>query len=819
MRNTSEESKAKIQRHGQLPTSENSNRYLNLVIGGGFQKAGHMAYTQLTDLIDANHLRVQFVDTDANRLMQLPQNVRFLMNDTRAAALLTSIARSPNRFPGWESLGDLRKKWKSLGTAESLPAGLMTHRDLGPLVMLNTLWRKSDAIRNFLLNPIRELQQYRSSLCYFDFAERRTQRLIITYQFSCCGGTGSSLALQLEDLHQYFLRNDEGYPLISFMADILLPGPMLHSANDPQALKANAYACLSEISARYANPAEPIQMGRYRVPRTHRPFEFPFIYNDTNLRGRTLTSRDQINDMMFVVWQLRNIGIEGQEFQSRLVDYHLEYPNIYSSAGACILEYPCAVIEMECALRSGAAWIRAQPLFSTSEDEAQQTATSYLDRLLNQHTGLREIDALTRNAKGKPIKVSFSAIKNVPRAKLPQAIDQVAQQQLSEFATTLADMTNQHAAKLSAAIIRSVQDQCNLKGGFQVATIFLRQMQHRLDEYLKEIEGLVHQTVEQRKRQEERVAEQQNASRWSRVGLNYRSKFVMRHQRLLETSANELRQRARLELTTRLLEQVNQLSCTVEGWTVTLAEFEQYLMTKLKDQRSATLAEKSVAVRWVVCPDDIDQLYETDLAATLRSASSGLAFRWHQQGKKLFLNYQSSDKNLTDQWSILSEAGVANHVAHFRQFWTHLRKHSVESILAQKGEQPEKVLESLMHDAAPLISIDQTIQLPPEKMMNILASETNAFWDEMVGQTGLSIVATGNPHRTSLLSVVLGINPLEGLMQSAAWEQACDEQVAAGKSPYIYPDFDPRTLDPTWSNNDAGNSSNHKEKEESHVTQ
>lgn len=103
--------------------------------------------------------------------------------------------------------------------------------------------------------------------------------------------------------------------------------------------------------------------------------------------------------------------------------------------------------------------------------------------------------------------------------------------------------------------------------------------------------------------------------------------------------------------------------------------------------------------------------------------------------------------------------------------------------------------------------------------MNILASETNAFWDEMVGQTGLSIVATGNPHRTSLLSVVLGINPLEGLMQSAAWEQACDEQVAAGKSPYIYPDFDPRTLDPTWSNNDAGNSSNHKEKEESHVTQ
>ncbi len=133
---------------------------------------------------------------------------------------------------------------------------------------------------------------------------------------------------------------DAGFAAVEFTAHILLPGPMLHRAKDPQALKANTWAFLLELMQRYECKLPPLQLGPYKVPRSHRPFRHIYLYDETNAMEQVLTSREQINDMVKENWKLMNLGPEGREYKSRLVDFQLEYPNIFSSAGCHILEYP-----------------------------------------------------------------------------------------------------------------------------------------------------------------------------------------------------------------------------------------------------------------------------------------------------------------------------------------------------------------------------------------------------------------------------------------------------------------------------------------------
>lgn len=777
-----------VHRNGRLEEPDQSARFYNLFIGGGFQMTG-LALNEDKDLAQqTDRVKLAFVDTDANHLETLPEEQKLVLDQVRAAALLEAIERHPERFPGAEQLGDLNHKWRGLGAAESLPAGLMTRRELGALVLDAALWRQPAQVRNFTLMQIRQLHQDPRSNCWrISKCLRKKLHLILSYFFSSCGGTGSSLAVLFEDLQRHLLNTDEGFTALRFVAHILLPGPMLHRAIDPTALKYNTYALLLELMERYAQRCSPLQLGSYHVPRAHRPFEHLYLYDEINLKGRIFASREEINDMVKEVWKLQNLGPEGQEYQSRLVDYHLEYPNIFSSAGCWILEFPAELIEVLCALDSGADWIHAYPLFPLDEGQAQKASEAHLTELLNRQPGLHEVSRLTRDQTGKPIVVRLAAVSKLPRRQLPQAVADAVHRQLEQIAQTFQQLAHEEEAHLSAVLITEVQALLNRKGGPALAQQFLQYIRSLFQEQQSHLETQVDRARRERDQHEEQAQRQRQADRWQRLSFNYRSTYLKQTQRQSDSQVHELRQAARLSIVNRLLHLIDRLMEESTAWVNTLVSFEQ----RLRDTRTAyweqSLAARSVAAEWVVCPDEIDQMYKEEKDQAIHQGSEQLRFTWEAATGKFHLSYLTGHQAGNDRWSILSETGIAQHLTHFRRFWQHIQAHTVEEILIKQGETPEKVLEALKYKAAPLVSVDDTIQVPAEKMLNVLASQSKTFWQAFVGQTGLSIVATGNPHRISLLSSCHGINPLDGLMQSQTWQQAYEEAMAAGHSPHVFP--------------------------------
>lgn len=291
-------------------------RHLKVGIGGGFKQS---CLAMLEDVVreELEHLvRVRFIDTDARDLEGLPHAVKLILNDVRAADLLEAIAEYRERFPGWEILGDLDEKWRALGAAESLPAGLMTRRELGALVLVYFLWRKPSLVRNFLLSAARKLHQVTLQDCWKANGTPLTKhRLVVSYFFSSAGGTGSSLAVPMADLQRHLLSTDGGFTAVEFVAHILLPGPMLHRGNDPEAIKANTWAFFLELLQRYDKKLEPLQLATFIVPRKDRPFKHVYLYDEQNEQEQIYTSREQINDVVKEVEKLMTLGPEGQEYQ------------------------------------------------------------------------------------------------------------------------------------------------------------------------------------------------------------------------------------------------------------------------------------------------------------------------------------------------------------------------------------------------------------------------------------------------------------------------------------------------------------------------
>ena len=120
-------------------------------------------------------------------------------------------------------------------------------------------------------------------------------------------------------------------------------------------------------------------------------------------------------------------------------------------------------------------------------------------------------------------------------------------------------------------------------------------------------------------------------------------------------------------------------------------------------------------------------------------------------------------------WSVLP--GIDKHTSHFRRFWHGRVDRSVEEILEERGESPEEILAYLAHSGAPLIKIDDTTQIPAEKTLMILGSETQRLW-RRPGRPDRSLhcgYRQPPPHQSALH--VHGINPLDGLMQSKAWKK------------------------------------------------
>ena len=330
----------------------------------------------------------------------------------------------------------------------------------------------------------------------------------------------------------------------------------------------------------------------------------------------------------------------------------------------------------------------------------------------------------------------------------------------------------------------------NLPGGLDLAEQFLRRILALLMQHKEDLDEQVNRARESHKRRQEQLEVVQNPGFWRRYSVNRRDAYIKRAQRAKDSNLKELREQARLSLVNQLIQATQKLHEECASWRETLIKLHERLDQSQEDHWRDAEANRPLVEEWVVCHDEIDEMYEEQRKEVLALAAERLHLGWDAEDENLTLRYRSTESSSVSRWRTLSATGLEQHVKHFRRFWTNRVDRSVEEILRERGESPEEVLAYLEHRGAPLIKVDDTTQIPAEKTLKILGSQTQSYWGSMVGQTGLSIVGTGNRHRISLLYTVHGINPLSGLMQSKAWKQAYDDARAAGRSPHVFPDVE-----------------------------
>lgn len=779
--------------NGQQPTEHDFGlRYLNLCLGGGGKEFAQVQKQEETLRGSHPHVHTKVIDTDPEGLADFYAQDALLLTEVPGADLAREMEENPEQFPGSAKFGEPGKFWKALGATEELNAGLQTARVLIHLVLLFFFNRYYARVVSFILEPIRDLQRFIKMANVAENGYKPTTqrlRLMITLVFSSAGGTGSGLGILLADILHTLLRNFWGIAGYETTAHIILPGPMTHRAIEPQTLMANTYATFKEILLRYTKRLSTIRLGSLEVLRIYRPFKQLYAYEETNLRGRIFTSRRQVVQVISVVWQLMNFGPEGAQYRARLADYFIDIPNLLSAAGACIWEFPVTRIIVDFGYRLGrqSALTLIQPL---PEAEARQKGQQQLVDFLHKHPEFRDLPKFQNDRSGKPIRVNLDGLAKGERRLIPRALERFAQRQVPAWKTSLDELLIASVSQFDQVLAIEVEQVLNRKGGFSIALAFLEGLETLLQEQRDQQQVRTEQAWRTKQRGETRMETRQNSAWWARLSLTPRKDYVADHQSLLESQVEVLRTTARMQLIQHLLAQIENHRTACGDWRLALSTLAERMETERVFFLQKYQAEQSIAVESVVSDAEIDRMYENKLLPSLREALASLKFKWALEKHQFVLEYlqDDGDESVADQ-AVLSPQGIQRHAEYCQKFWQSIRNETVENLLKQKGLSPEQVLQDLKIKAAPLVSINEVKQLPAEKPLLILASETGDFFKGLVGTTGLSTVATGNKHRLSLLYTIHGLHPFK-LMKAESWRQAYEQAIAQGRALHVYPETD-----------------------------
>lgn len=779
--------------NGQPPEADHTgHRFLTYGLGGGGKEFAQVQ-KQEEDLQSAHpYVHTKVIDTDAEGLEDFSTQDTLLLTEVPGADLTQEMEDHPTQFPGSDQFGEPKKFWKALGATEELNAGLQTARVLIYLVLLFYFNRAYARCVSFLLEPIRDLQRFVKESPITRNGQQpmtRRLRLLVTLVFSAAGGTGSGLGVLLADILHTLLRNFWGIAGYDIEAHIILPGPMMHRAIEPQVLMANTYATFKEILLRYAKRLPALRIGLLEILRSRRPFRHIYAYDEINVHGRIFTSRRQIAQVIYAVWQLINLGPEGAQYRARLADYYIETPNLLSAAGACIWEFPATRIIRDFGYRLGreVALALSQPL---SEAEARQKGQQRLVTFLHDHPGFRELPKFQNDSSGKPIRVNLDGLAAGERRLIPRALERFIQRQIPVWKTNFDELLKVTVRQLDYALNAEVEQLLNLQGGFSIVGHFLNGLEALLLEQRDRQQERTEQVWRVKQRQEKRMEARQNRHWWARLSFTPRKDYIASHQHLLENQVEVMRQTVRMQLIQHLLAQIEEHRASCASWLTTLST----LATQMEEARLVFLqqheAQQSVVVESIVTAPEINQMYTDGLPTALRDALAKLKFKWVPDSRQFVLLYPAEDHNesATDQ-AVLSPEGIQLHIQYCQQFWQAIREESVENVLRQKGLSLEQILEELQVKAAPLVSINEVKQLPAEKRLMILSSETSDFFKSMVGTTGLSTVATGNKHRLSLLYTIHGLHPFK-LLKSESWRQAYEQALGQGRALHVFPETD-----------------------------
>lgn len=764
--------------------------HVQICLGGAGKEAGLRQWTNGFVLRFMAVFRILFIDTDKKDVDQLPKWMKFLMNDFPAAAFLDHLEANPDQVPGSGLTDRLSQYRQGLGGSESITAGLQTFRQLGWPLLTFYLCRYAAEFFYFLLAPFQELHAFAADLC-----TRRGQgniqdrlRVVVTLVFSSCGGTGSSLGLLIANLLHYLLPHRGGYTRYSVEADILLPGPMTHKAVNIGLLLANSYATLREVQAPYATPHQPlpdIELGPVLLSR-RQPFTHIYLYDGINLGGYTFKERQHVCDIRNAVYEQRNFGLEGAEYGSRLADIHFQYPQIFSAASASIWEYDPIHTISDMGYQTAQAYLmrltRVLP-----EAVAQQRANLMVDDFLTTNPTFLKLPAFTSDESGKPLQVSLAVLRKQPLKQLPPLLNHRLRQVHQHWQTSLNALVASAVNERSKQVATILEELLVQEGGFYIAQAWLHQLITRLQvqqaSYQAELEQAKSQVAKYKR---EAQTQSKGFRQWWPFGRS--SAYLMKQQRLLDASLGYFRHEAHVRVLAQLRQELATFEHARSQFQETLITFLKFIMQHHQEYMADYARRRSIAIQSVVCPDQAADWYRAGEKAALAHVNQQLRPKWTGGKKHFDLEERTSD---SDERSclILSEEGITRHIAVCQQPWQHLEDKTVESILHEQGRTAEDIYADMESAAAPLVSLAEVRQIPAAQRLLVLATETAHFFADLPVQTGLSVIATGNSRRISLLYTIHGL-ALEHLMKSDGFRSAYDQALEQDRSLHIYPDDD-----------------------------
>ena len=770
--------------------------HVQISIGGAGKEAGLRQLMNGFVARFADVLRILFIDTDKKDIDQLPKWMKFLMNDFPAAAFLEQLETNPEQIPGSGLTDRISQYRQGLGGSESITAGLLTFRQLGWPLLTFYLCRYAVEFFYFLLAPFQDLHAFAANFCH-----RRGQgniqdrlRVVATLVFSSCGGTGSSLGLLIANLFHYLLPHRGGYTRYTLEADILLPGPMTHKAVNISLLLANTYATLREVQAPYATPHQPlpdIELGPLWLPR-QQPFTQIYLYDGINLGGYTFKERQHVCDVRNAVYELRNFGLEGAEYRSRLADIHFQYPQIFSAAGASIWEYDPAHIMTEMGYQTGQAHLQ-RLMSQLPENVTQQRVREIMDAFLTAYPNFLRLPAFATDPSGKPLQVSLAPLHKQPLKQLPPLLNHRLKQVQQHWQTSLDALVATAIQERCQQVIRVLEHLLSQEGGGYLAQTWLQNLITRLQVQQAGQQAEIEQAKTQvAKYKEEAQASPTGIRQWwpFRRSLAYLTK----QQRLLDASLGYFRHEARLRVVAQLHHELATFEQACGQFVEMLTACSELLVQHHQTYMADYAQRQSIAVQSVVCPDQAAEWYQAGEKAALVYVSQQLRPVWTADTKRFDLEQHVPDDR-GSSYLTLNEEGILRHAAVCQRPWQHLEDKTVEAILHEQGRTAESIYADMESAASPLVSLAEVRQVPAAQRLLVLATETPYFFKDLPVQTGLSVIATGNSRRVSLLYTIHGL-ALDHLMKSDDFRTAYEQALEQNRNLHIYPDAEISSPEP-----------------------
>lgn len=760
---------------------------VDIKLGGGGKEAGNLQIASGFDIKHHAEFRQLMLDTDSKDIESVPKKEKFLMNDFPAADFIRELEQSNGKIPGDGLQGETTQFTQALGGSESITAGLQTHRKLAWPLMSFYLLRYAIVLFYFILQPFRELLAYRRLACGSSTPAniQDRERVRITMCGSLCGGTGSGLLLPIADLCHYLVPHRAGISRYVVEADLFLPGPMTHRAVNVDLLLANTYASQLELCRRYQHDSEQlsnVQLGPISLER-RQPFRHMYLYGDVNLFGSIFTERSEVCQVRNTVYELRNFGIEGAEYHSRLADIHFKYPNIFSAAGACILEFDSEHYITKFGYLSANAYIE-QLVRTLPDDACTQQAQSALETFLNQHPTWNAVPKFAMDASQKPLRMQVEMRGRGQQIK--QRFSQLFDQQKEAWQETLNSLLARSVQQQTNILTAYLETVMNEKAGFQIGMRFLVAIRLHLQDQLAQVNQHGEATALQ---MQQSLARMKTPQKGWRTWFSLKSGKTMGTglQRVADAQLNQYRNQVQRRYLEQMIAVIDQMSSAGARMHTTLVAFQKLLLEA--DERYAEAYEKSqsVAVIPAICPDQAARWYEQKADEVSNQVREKVSIAWKSEEGR-FAMIQQGDSTRED-CLILSEEAVQRHLEVCMQPWEYLADLSIEEILRKAGRRAEDVFAELEKAAAPLVSLSDEKQIPAAQRLLVLATESNHFFSELPAQTGLSVISTGNKQRISLLYTIHGL-AADQLKKFGDYKAAYDKALLDGRSLHVYPDME-----------------------------